>query len=110
MDKIAGMRDPMLQLIVNEPAVYDEMLDAQPPEKRAMYDKVREKRDVLRAFHGRIAALYDSPSHCGMKRDKGYYSGDNFRFRDAFPSGFGGLPWYNWDAYIDDNLTDAYGR
>lgn len=70
MFKIAGMKDPMLQLIVNEPAVYDELLDAQPPEKREMYNKVREKKDVLRAFHSRMEAVYDSPSHCQMKRDK----------------------------------------
>lgn len=70
MHKIGGMRDPMLQLIVHDPAVYDEMLDAQPPEKRAMYDEVRKRKDVLRAFHNRITKVYDSPSHCEMKRGK----------------------------------------
>ncbi len=70
MYKIAGMKDPMLQMMVNDPATFDEMLDEQPPEKREMYNKLREKKEILRAFHRRIEAVYDSPSHCHSPRDK----------------------------------------
>lgn len=68
MYKLGGMRDPMLNLMINGPEVFDEMLDDQPPEKRAQYEKIRKHKDVLRAYYDRLAAVYDSPSHCEMKR------------------------------------------
>lgn len=44
MHKITGMRDPMLNLMINDPVTFDDMLDEQPPEKREQYKRLRESK------------------------------------------------------------------
>lgn len=44
MHKLTGMRDPMLNLMINDPVTFDEMLDDQPPEKQEEYKRLRENK------------------------------------------------------------------
>ncbi len=107
MHKMSGMRDPMLNLMVNDPTTFDNMLADQPEPERTKYTNLRENKDVIGAYYNRLAEVYNSPTHCALHRDKGYYSGDHFRFRPSFESGIP-MAWVNWDAYLDANLTDEY--
>lgn len=37
MHKLSGMRDPMLNLMINDPQTFDEMLEDQPEDKKKQY-------------------------------------------------------------------------
>ena len=109
MHKLSGMRDPMLNLMMNDPALFDELLEEQPSEKKKQYEKLRKNKSAIKAYHQRLKDTYgDSTSHAAMDRGKGYYSGDHFRFRSGFESGTP-IAWINWDNYIDPNITKEYG-
>lgn len=75
MHKLSGMRDPMLNLMVNDPVLFDELLQKQPPEKKREYKILNEKRSVIQAYHKRLKDTYgDDPKHMQIKRGEGYYS------------------------------------
>jgi hypothetical protein len=40
-----------------------------------------------------------------MPRNKGFYSGDHFRFRPGFDAGYP-MAWIDWDSYLDANLDE----
>jgi hypothetical protein len=44
MHKLTGMRDPMLNLMINDPVLFDTLLEKQPEEKKRQYKALREKR------------------------------------------------------------------
>lgn len=44
MHKMSGMRDPMLNLMINDPALFDELLEKQPADKRKQYEKIRQNK------------------------------------------------------------------
>jgi len=70
MHKLTGMKDPMLNLMINAPDTFDEMLEDLPPEKQSMYRRIREKRGSVQAYYDRLKSTYDSPSHTHMPRNK----------------------------------------
>lgn len=107
MNKLTGMKDPMLNLMMNAPETFDEMLTDLPPEKQSMYRRIREKKGSLQAYYDRLKSTYDSPSHVQMPRNKGFYSGDHFRFREGFGVGYP-MAWIDWDSYLDSNLDEGY--
>lgn len=110
MHKLSGMRDPMLNLMINDPVLFDDLLEHQPAEKQKEYRILREKKSVVKAYHQRLLDTYgDSTQHAAMDRNKWFYSGDHFRFRDGFESGIP-IAWVNWDNYIDANFPKDYGR
>ncbi len=109
MHKLSGMRDPMLNLMVNDPQTFDEMLEDQPDDKKKEYSRLRESRGTIAAYYNRLRETYDSPSHCQLHREKGFYSGDQFRFRDSFDVGYP-IAWINFDNYIDANLDANYAN
>ncbi len=108
MHKLTGMRDPMLNLMINAPETFDEMLEAMPEgQKKKDYQQLKDRRRSIRGYFDRLQGTYDSPSHVGMPRDKAFYTGDHFRFRDDFDVGYP-MAWVNWDAYWDQNMDDKY--
>lgn len=108
MHKLSGMKDPMLNLMINDPALFDELLEHQPPAKQAEYKMLREKKSVVRTYYQRLGDTFgDATAHAAMDRNKGFYAGDHFRFRDSFDSGFP-IAWVNWDNYIDPNVDEDY--
>lgn len=108
MHKLSGMKDPMLNLMVNDPALFDELLEHQPAGKQKEYKMLREKKSVVRAYYQRLGDTFgDSTAHANMDRNKWFYAGDHFRFRDSFDSGFP-IAWVNWDNYIDPNVDEDY--
>jgi len=84
MHKLSGMRDPMLNLMINDPATFDDMLEAQAEPQKTNYKRLSEKKSVIRAYYNRIRDTFDSPTHAAMPREKGFYSGDHFRYREFF--------------------------
>ena len=69
MHKITGMRDPMLNLMMSDPPLFDKLLEKQPAKKRKQYEMLREKKSVIKLYYGRIADTYgDDPSHAEIKR------------------------------------------
>ncbi|MCB9806918.1 hypothetical protein H6768_03415 [Candidatus Peribacteria bacterium] len=71
MHKLSGMRDPMLNLMINDPALFDELLEHQPEDKKKQYQVLREKKSTVRAYYQRLADTYgDSTSHAAMDRGK----------------------------------------
>jgi hypothetical protein len=109
MHKLSGMRDPMLNLMINAPETFQEMLDNMTGDEKKKYERVREKRGAIVGYHQRLKDTYDSPSHVHMDRGKGFYSGDHFRFRDFFNIGYP-MAWVNWDAYWDANMDKNYSK
>lgn len=108
MHKMTGMRDPMLNLMMNAPETFDEMLEAMPEgPKKKNYQELKNRRRSIQGYYDRLKNTYDSPSHTHMPRDKAFYTGDHFRFRDGFDVGYP-MAWINWDAYFDSNLDDKY--
>jgi hypothetical protein len=89
MHKMSGMRDPMLNLMMNDPALFDKLLEKQPSGKRKQYERLREKKSVINLYYQRIAkdTYGDSPGHAELKRGEWYYVGDHFRYRKAFETG-----------------------
>jgi len=85
MHKLTGMRDPMLNLMMNAPETFDEMLEAMPEgQKKRDYEQLKKRRRYIHGYYDRLVNTYDSPSHTHMPRDKAFYTGDQFRFRDGF--------------------------
>ncbi len=108
MHKMTGMRDPMLNLMIRAPETFDEMLEAMPEgPKKKNYQELKNRRRSVQGYFDRLYTTYDSPSHTHMPRDKAFYTGDHFRFRDGFDIGYP-IAWVNWDAYFDSNLDDKY--
>lgn len=71
MHKLSGMRDPMLNLMMNDPALFDELLEEQPSEKKKQYEKLRKNKSAIKAYHQRLKDTYgDSTSHAAMDRGK----------------------------------------
>lgn len=101
MNKLTGMKDPMLNLMMNAPETFDQLIDSASPDKRKKYNKLREHKWSILAYYDRLKDTYDSPGHAEMPRGKWFYSGDNFRFRDKlFENGYP-LFWINWGAYLE---------
>ncbi len=108
MHKLTGMRDPMLNLMMKAPETFDEMLEAMPEgQKKKDYEQLKKRRRAIRGYYDRLVGTYDSPSHTEMPRNKAFYTGDHFRFRDGFEVGYP-MAWVNWDAYWDSNMDDKY--
>lgn len=106
--KLTGMRDPMLNLMINAPETFDEMLEAMPEwQKKRDYEQLNKRKRHIRGYFDRLQGTYDSPSHTKMERWKAFYTGDHFRFRDSFDVGYP-MAWVNWDAYWDSNMDDKY--
>lgn len=71
MHKLSGMRDPMLNLMISDPVLFDELLEHQPAEKQKEYRVLREKKSVIKAYHQRLLDTYgDSTQHAAMDRNK----------------------------------------
>lgn len=71
MHKLSGMKDPMLNLMINDPVLFDELLEHQPPEKKKQYQKLREHKTTIKAYYNRLADTYgDSTQHAAMDRGK----------------------------------------
>jgi hypothetical protein len=107
MHKLTGMRDPMLNLMINAPDTFEEMLKDMPESKRAQYKKLRENKDVIKVYHSRLRDQFWDPQHAGMKRGDAFYSGNHFRFRDQFDVWYP-IAWLDWDSYLDANLDKNY--
>lgn len=108
MHKLTGMRDPMLNLMINAPETFKEMLEAMPEgQKKKDYQELKKRKRSIRGYYDRLQLTYDSPSHVEMPRWKAFYTGDHFRFRDGFDVGYP-MAWVNWDAYWDSNMDDKY--
>lgn len=84
MHKLSGMRDPMLNLMINDSTTFDDMLKDQPEDKKKSYKRLRESKGVIRAYYNRIRETFDSPTHTRIPQEKGFYSGDHFRYRSSF--------------------------
>ncbi len=108
MNKLSGMKDPMLNLMINDPTLFDELLEHQPAAKKAEYRMLRENKWVIKAYYDRLEKTFaDSTQHTTMERNKGFYGGDHFRFRDSFDSGMP-IGWIGWDNYLDPNLEPEF--
>lgn len=71
MHKLSGMRDPMLNLMINDPALFNDLLEKQPPEKREQYRRLREKQPTIKAYYQRLADTHgDATSHAAIERGK----------------------------------------
>lgn len=71
MHKLSGMKDPMLNLMVNDPSLFDELLEHQPAGKQKEYKMLREKKSVVRAYYQRLGDTFgDSTAHANMDRNK----------------------------------------
>lgn len=71
MHKLSGMKDPMLNLMVNDPGLFDELLEHQPPEKQKQYKALRERKGIIKNYYDRLADNFgDSTAHAAMDRNK----------------------------------------
>lgn len=110
MHKLSGMRDPMLNLMINDPVLFDDLLEKQPPEKKEQYKRLKEKQPTIKAYYQRLADTHgDATSHATIERGKWYYAGDHFRFRKGFDNWYP-IAWINWDNYLDPNLEPQFGN
>lgn len=108
MHKLTGMRDPMLNLMVNAPDTFEEMLEAMPEwSKKNEYAELKKRKRHITGYVDRLKSTYDSPWHVEIPRNKAFYGGDQFRFRKSFNVGYP-IAWLNWDAYLDANLDKNY--
>jgi hypothetical protein len=111
MNKLTGLKDPMLNLMINAPETFKEMYNAMPAgSKKEEYKRLIENERTITAYHNRIKTAYDDPAHAGMRNGgQAFYTGNHFRFRDHFASGFP-IAWFGWDSYWDANFDgDKYG-
>ncbi len=104
MDKMTGMRDPMLNLMINDPVLFGEMMKDLPAEKRAHYEQLQKKSPAIKSYYDRLYKMQSSAAHSNI-RGGAFYEGDHFRFRDSFDNGYP-MFWIDWDGYIDANLED----
>lgn len=44
MNKITGMKDPLLNILINAPEAFDAMYDAMPPEKQKQYARLKNSK------------------------------------------------------------------
>ncbi len=47
MHKMTGLKDPMLNLLINAPDTFDSMLKNLPAEKREQYKYLKENKDIV---------------------------------------------------------------
>jgi len=71
MHKLSGMRDPMLNLMINDPILFNDLLEKQPPEKKKQYKRLQEKQSTVKAYYQRLADTHgDSTGHAVIERGK----------------------------------------
>ena len=70
MNKMTGMKDPMLNLMMNDSETFDELMQTASPEKKVQYQKLRENKGVVSAYYDRLKDTYDCASHVAMPRGK----------------------------------------
>ena len=69
MHKLTGMRDPMLNLMINAPETFNEMLEAMPEgQKKKDYEQLKSRRRSVQEYFDRFQGTFDSPSHARMER------------------------------------------
>ncbi len=66
MHKMTGMRDPMLNLMINDRPLFDELLDSVPAEKKPQYEELRKRSGKIQAYYGRLHDMQSSPTHSSI--------------------------------------------
>lgn len=67
MHKMTGMRDPMLNLMINDPALFNEMMKDLPAEKRAHYEQLQKKSPAIKSYYDRLYDMQNSAAHSNIR-------------------------------------------
>gem|GEM_PF-3413035 len=107
MNKMTGMRDPMLNLMINDRPLFDELLESVPEHKKDQYNELKKRSGKIEAYYSRLFDMQSSPDHSAIRGKGKFYDGDQFRFRKSFDIGYP-MFWIDWDGYVDANLDAAF--
>lgn len=106
MDKISGMRDPMIQLMVKDKALFNDLLKDMPESKKLQYREVESRSNYVQGYYDHLYDSQKSANHSNI-RGGAFYDGDNFRYRQSFDNGYPTF-WIDWDGFIDRNLENDF--
>ncbi len=67
MHKMTGMRDPMLNLMINDPALFNEMMKDLPAEKREHYEQLQKKSPAIKSYYDRLYDMQNSAAHSNIR-------------------------------------------
>lgn len=67
MDKISGMRDPMMQIMVKDKALFDDLIKDMPEAKRKQYEEVRSRSHHVQAYYERMWDMQNSANHSKIR-------------------------------------------
>lgn len=67
IDKMTGMRDPMLNLMINDPVLFGEMMKDLPVEKKAHYEQLQKKSPAIKSYYDRLKSMQETPEHSGIR-------------------------------------------
>lgn len=81
MHKMTGMRDPMLNLMINDRPLFNELLENVPEHKKSQYNELKNRSGKIEAYYGRLHDMQSSPAHSAIRGKGKFYDGDHFRFR-----------------------------
>ena len=73
---MTGMRDPMLQIIINDPDFFDGDLYASlPDKKKEQYERLRdpEHRDRIRLYYERLKETNSGATYAALKESEGVF-------------------------------------
>ena len=67
MHKMTGMRDPMLNLMINDRPLFDELLEDLPAHKKPQYEELKKRSGKIQAYYGRMHDMQSSPEHSKIR-------------------------------------------
>lgn len=76
VERMTGMRDPMLQIIINDPDFFDgELYKSLPEHKKSQYDRLRnsEHRDKVRLYYERLHETNSGATYAALKESDGVF-------------------------------------
>ena len=111
VERMTGMRDPMLQLIIHDEDFFDGDLYASLSEgKKKQYErlKIPKHRDRIRLYYERLKETNSGATRAALKESEGvFYKWEHFRFRSSFETGWP-MGWMDWNGYFDANGVTNY--
>mgnify|MGYP000075299420 FL=1 len=67
MHKMTGMKDPMLNLMINDPPLFNEMMKDLPASKREHYEQLQKRSPAIKSYYDRLKSMQESAAHSNIR-------------------------------------------
>lgn len=67
MDKTSGMRDPLIQIMIKDKALFDSLVKDMPEGKRKQYLELQSRSHHIQAYYERMFDMQNSANHSKIR-------------------------------------------